>query len=836
MGYEFFQRQFASVMENLLHSAVSETNKLFEGAVQELRAELTCMRRENDKVKSNLRAEKNRMFTCEKLTHKRDIGVQCEEVQLMMERSSWDDPTLDDGKSGISNESSDKHHENGDDQPFTLLLIKPEEAEMYDFSSGRSPPKHTEDLSDNGSAQHIQTMISPQDTLACHVNSSPPISGMSASPWSSPLSIDRIPLIRLDTPLSGGNSNSDRAEASAGQYHKPHPEKPPMSPQSASLPLNRLQAGAASESQLTLTIDDTMFNDHCTSEIHQQGSLSQQTTPQHQPRRFSNRQSKSVYRRPLDFQTVTIGRTSETPVSVSCTSKQVQMRCLKDDDPPNWDQSVTDQSSCIQSDGSPMNQNQCVVCDLVLSSASALRNHWRVHMVERDSVCLHCGKIFPNTSSLRSHLPVHESSGSGHQSSENEEPQQIERDSQSAAAENGKLSQPALQVQPRRLSTRETKSVYRRPLAIQTPQPREENSNKKNVTLLTVGESSEGQKAPGRIRKQKVIRKEQSESEDFEIQGFEKREQSEIWMGDHNNSISYSLGSLQGSFNESTSCICGCCGEGFYEVESLRRHLLTHTMSKDHRLFSDVTAMKLEESEFEIDSQHSQNFTQEPREDQLVRRSKRMSKSVYRRPLMQPTREWITESEFNKHDNASYKHPLATMEQKSHLQQMPKNEPVLYRFDFSPGEGSQSDGRQLYLSPQKNADEATLIQSGKHQCTVCGLFLSSKNSLRRHQEIHKKRRMVCELCDKTFFRKKDFKIHFRQVHCGHKRYPCGVCGKNLSSTESLARHMPIHLKKKPFNCSLCGKTFQHESSLTLHMIRHERGKHAVFKTFKKSKR
>lgn len=46
---EDFQRQFTSVMENLLHLAVTETTKLFESAVQELKAEHAWIQKQNDK-------------------------------------------------------------------------------------------------------------------------------------------------------------------------------------------------------------------------------------------------------------------------------------------------------------------------------------------------------------------------------------------------------------------------------------------------------------------------------------------------------------------------------------------------------------------------------------------------------------------------------------------------------------------------------------------------------------------------------------------------------------------------------------------------------------------
>lgn len=61
---EDFQRQFTSIMENLLHSAVSETTKLFENAVQEMKAEVVRIRKQNDNIKGNLYSDENPIPTC----------------------------------------------------------------------------------------------------------------------------------------------------------------------------------------------------------------------------------------------------------------------------------------------------------------------------------------------------------------------------------------------------------------------------------------------------------------------------------------------------------------------------------------------------------------------------------------------------------------------------------------------------------------------------------------------------------------------------------------------------------------------------------------------------
>jgi len=55
----------------------------------------------------------------------------------------------------------------------------------------------------------------------------------------------------------------------------------------------------------------------------------------------------------------------------------------------------------------PLQRNQCEVCSRVLSSATALECHRRIHSGERPWVCERCGKGFPDGRGLRRHLHIH---------------------------------------------------------------------------------------------------------------------------------------------------------------------------------------------------------------------------------------------------------------------------------------------------------------------------------------------------------------------------------------------------------------------------------------------
>lgn len=76
MSAHDFEEKCSSVMESILQSAIAETTKLFEAMVDELRAEMSRIKEEND----DLRA-KCRYFECaaNNPSEKRHVAVQCGE-------------------------------------------------------------------------------------------------------------------------------------------------------------------------------------------------------------------------------------------------------------------------------------------------------------------------------------------------------------------------------------------------------------------------------------------------------------------------------------------------------------------------------------------------------------------------------------------------------------------------------------------------------------------------------------------------------------------------------------------------------------------------------------
>ncbi|KAM9398975.1 uncharacterized protein ACWYII_031383 [Salvelinus alpinus] len=150
MSKECFQTQFAFVMESVLKTAVTETTKLFETTIEELRAEISRIKEENKDLKSRLRSLENVKISTgesERQTAepgpsqrtsrigKRDIGVQCVLTAHALPRAG--ERHLREADQGMELHRG-AYDEEGNPQT-ALVLIKQEVDWEADYSDDYSP-------------------------------------------------------------------------------------------------------------------------------------------------------------------------------------------------------------------------------------------------------------------------------------------------------------------------------------------------------------------------------------------------------------------------------------------------------------------------------------------------------------------------------------------------------------------------------------------------------------------------------------------------------------------------------------------------------------------------
>lgn len=94
--YDGFQTQFTHIMETILHTAVREATKLYEGTLHRLKAELVQLRQENVNTKTGDSSSKDTKRFPESGSQRianapihRDIGVQCGRFFSFNSLSVW---------------------------------------------------------------------------------------------------------------------------------------------------------------------------------------------------------------------------------------------------------------------------------------------------------------------------------------------------------------------------------------------------------------------------------------------------------------------------------------------------------------------------------------------------------------------------------------------------------------------------------------------------------------------------------------------------------------------------------------------------------------------------
>lgn len=110
-----------------------------------------------------------------------------------------------------------------------------------------------------------------------------------------------------------------------------------------------------------------------------------------------------------------------------------------------------------------------------------------------------------------------------------------------------------------------------------------------------------------------------------------------------------------------------------------------------------------------------------------------------------------------------------------------------------------------------------------HKCQECGATFPYARSLSLHSIKHRRtnssKGYACDLCGKVLNHPSSVIYHKESEH-GGQSYVCGKCGKSFKHKQLLHRHQLVHSQVRPFTCKICGATFKTNTNLVNHESLH----------------
>ncbi|KAK7469615.1 hypothetical protein BaRGS_00035831 [Batillaria attramentaria] len=117
-------------------------------------------------------------------------------------------------------------------------------------------------------------------------------------------------------------------------------------------------------------------------------------------------------------------------------------------------------------------------------------------------------------------------------------------------------------------------------------------------------------------------------------------------------------------------------------------------------------------------------------------------------------------------------------------------------------------------------------KQGRKVCDVCGMYLSNRSALTRHQRLKHQmgEPLVCPTpgCGKKFARQELLDSHINCIHSDSKPFQCSRCGKQFGCKKYMLDHM-ARCGRQPYKCDACNMAFRDRAARRDHISKYHEG-------------